>query len=70
MQSLRKKSGAVEMVTVHKHRDRTNHINVKLRHFIDYVTHGEVTIIPIRTLNQASDYLTKIVNQSMLGIHL
>ena len=30
-------SGALEMAKVHKYRPRTNHINVKLHHFRDYV---------------------------------
>ena len=47
------------MATVHKHRARTKHLNMKLDHFRDYVTRGEVNILPIITLDQASDYLTK-----------
>ena len=53
-------SGAEEIATVHKHRARTKHINMKTHHFIDYVTHVELTILLIGTLNQLPDYLTKI----------
>ena len=35
---------------------------MKLHHFRDYVTGGEVAILPVGTLDQASDYLTKAVN--------
>ena len=31
-------SGAIEMATNHKYRPRTKHLNVKLRHFRDYVS--------------------------------
>ena len=51
-------SGSLEMVTVHKHRARTKHLNMKLHHFRDYVTRGEVTILPTTILDHASDYLT------------
>ena len=57
------------MTTVHMHRARTNHLNVKLHHLRDYVTRGEVTILPIGALEQESNYLTKAVNQSTLGLH-
>ena len=60
-------SGMLDMVTVHKHRATTEHLNMKLQHFRDYVTHGEVTIISIATLYQELNYLTKAVNQSTLG---
>ena len=62
-------SGALDMATVHKHIARTNNINVKLHHFRDSVTCGEVTIPTIGTLDQAFDYLTKEFNQSTLGRH-
>ena len=44
-------SGALEMATFHKHRSRTKNLNMKLHHFRDYVNHGKVTILPIRTLD-------------------
>ena len=48
-------SGMLDMVTVHNHRATTKHLNMKLQHFRDYVTHGEVNITPIGTLVQVSD---------------
>ena len=59
-------SGAVEMARTHKFRPRTKHLNVKLHHFRDYVTRGEITIHPIGTDEQVSDYLTKPVNDETL----
>ena len=59
---IKGKSEVVEMATVQKHRDSTKHLNVKLHHFWDYVTFDEVTILPIETPDQASDFLTKDVN--------
>ena len=59
-------SGALEIATNHKIRPRTKHLNVKLHHFRDYVTRGEIIIKKIGTLDQAADYLTKPVNQQIL----
>jgi hypothetical protein len=59
-------SGAVEMARTHKFRPRTKHLNVKLHHFRDYVTRGEITIHLIGTDEQVSDYLTKPVNDETL----
>jgi hypothetical protein len=59
-------SGALEMATTHKYRPRTKHLNVKLHHFQDYVTRGEITILPIDSALQQADYLTKPVNQDTL----
>ena len=52
-------SSALEMATIHKFQPRTKHINVKLHHFRDYVSRGEVIIKPISTIQQLVDYLTK-----------
>ena len=49
------------MATDNKHRARTNRLSVKLHRFIDYVTGGEVNILPIGKLDQESAYLTKAV---------
>ena len=59
-------SGALEMAKTHKYRPRTKHLNVKLHHFRDYVTRGEISIHKIGTLDQLADYLTKPVNQEIL----
>ena len=62
-------TGALEMSKVQNHGARTNNLNIKFHHFIEYVTRGEVTILPTTTLYQASDYLTIEVNQITLGWH-
>ena len=59
-------SGALEMAKTHKYRPRTKHLNVKLHHFRDYVTRGEISIHKIDTKEQRADYLTKPVNQETL----
>ena len=63
------KSGALGRTTVHNHKARKNHLNMKLHHFRDYMTRGEDTILSIKTLGQASNYLTKAVNLRTLGRH-
>ena len=62
-------TGALEMSKVQNHGARTNNLNIKFHHFIEYVTRGEVTILPIGTLDKASNYLDKSANQSTLGRH-
>ena len=59
-------SGALEMVTVHKYWPRTKHINVKLRHFRDYVDRKEIQFSQIKTDEQEADYLTKPVSIEIL----
>ena len=59
-------SGALEMAKVHKFRPRTKHMNVRLHHFRSYVEDGSITIHPIASEDQLSDYLTKPLNVSTL----
>jgi hypothetical protein len=59
-------SGALEIAKTHKFRPRTKHINVKMHHFRDYVARGEISIHPIDSKDQASDYLTKPVPEDTL----
>ena len=59
-------SGALEILNKAKYRPRTKHLLVKLHHFRDYVTRGEISIHPIRTQDQQADYLTKPVNEETL----
>ena len=66
---FKENSGSLDMSTVNKNQDRTKNLNAKLHHFRDYVSRGEVDILPIVTLYQASGHLTKAVNQSMIGKH-
>jgi hypothetical protein len=62
-------SGALQMATIHKHRARTKHLNVKLHFFRDFVTRGDVSIHAVGTDNQRADYLTKAVNEEILVRH-
>jgi hypothetical protein len=59
-------SRAMEILKKAKYRPRTKHLFVKLRHFRDYVTKGDISIHPIRTHDQQADYLTKPVNEEIL----
>ena len=62
-------SGALEMARTHKYRPRTKHLNVRLHHFRDYVTRGDITIHPIGTKEQPADFLTKALNEEDLERH-
>jgi hypothetical protein len=59
-------SGALEILKTEKYRPRTKHLLVKLHHFRDYVTRGEITIHQVGTADQQADYLTKPVNEPTL----
>ena len=59
-------SGALEMARTHKFRPRTKHINVKLHHFRDYVSRGEIVVEKVDTKDQLADILTKPVNEDIL----
>jgi hypothetical protein len=60
-------SGALEILQHKRYSPRTKCLLVKLHHFWDYVTRGEITVHPIRNHDQQADYLTKPVNESMIG---
>ena len=60
-------SGTMEMAKTHKYRPGTKHLNVNLHHFHDYISRGEISIHKIDTKKQHADYLTKPVNQEILG---
>jgi hypothetical protein len=59
-------SGALEILKKKKYQPRTKHLLVKLHHFRDYVTSGDITIHQIRTQDQQANYLTKPVNGEIL----
>ena len=59
-------SGALKMALNHEFRPRTKYINVKLHHFCDYVSNGDITIESISTLHQLADYLTKPLTAEIL----
>jgi len=52
-------SGALEMASNPKYRPRTKHIATKHHHFRIHVELGDITIVPISTLDQRADSLTK-----------
>ena len=62
-------TGALEIARTHKYRPRTKHLNIRLHHFRDYVTQGEITIHHIDTTEQPADFLTKAVNKKTLKRH-
>jgi hypothetical protein len=59
-------SGAMEILKKAKYQPRTKHLLVKLHHFRDYVTKGNISIHSISTHDQQADYLTKPVNEEIL----
>jgi hypothetical protein len=62
-------SGAPEIALVHKFRPSTKHINIKMHHFLDYVTRKEVTIHAIQLENQPTDFLIKPLSDDLLVKH-
>jgi hypothetical protein len=52
-------AGAIQLAKVPKMRPRTRHINQKYHHFREWVKSGLVQILPIDTLSQPADLLTK-----------
>jgi hypothetical protein len=52
-------SGALEMARTPKMRPRTKHLNIKYHHFRDAVLRGDISILPINTLDQIADVFTK-----------
>jgi hypothetical protein len=48
-------SGALEIIWHKRYRPRTKHLLVKLHHFWDYVTWGEITVHAIRTQDQQAE---------------
>jgi hypothetical protein len=59
-------SGALEILKKAKYRPRMRQLLVKLHHFKDYVTRGNITIHAIRTHDQEADYLTKPVGEDII----
>jgi hypothetical protein len=52
-------AGAIHLAKVPKMRPRTRHINQKYHHFREWVKKGVIEILPIDTLEQPADLLTK-----------
>ena len=62
-------TGALEIARTHKYRPRTKHLKIRLHHFCNYVTQGEITMNHINTTEQPADFLTKAVNEKTLKSH-
>ena len=52
-------AGAIHLAKVPKMRPRTRHINQKYHHFREWVKSGLIDILPIDTLDQPADLMTK-----------
>jgi hypothetical protein len=52
-------AGAIHLAKVPKMRPRTRHINQKYHHFREWVKSGLIDVLPIDTLEQPADLLTK-----------
>ncbi len=52
-------AGAIHLAKVPKMRPRTRHINQKYHHFREWVKSGSIDILPIDTLDQPADLMTK-----------
>jgi hypothetical protein len=57
-------AGAIRLAKVHKMRPRTRHINQKYHHFREWVKSGLIDVLPIDTLQQPADLLTKPLDLS------
>ena len=62
-------SGTLEIVTIHKVRPCTKHLNVQLHHFRQYVEQGDITIHKINTQDQKADILTKSLPVALFVKH-
>ena len=59
-------SGALEIANTYKFYPRTKHINVKLYHFCNYVTRGDIKVAAVNIKIQLADFLTKLMNEETL----
>jgi hypothetical protein len=57
-------AGAIHLAKVPKMRPRTRHINQKYHHFREWVKSGLIDVLPIDTLEQPADLLTKPLDLS------
>jgi hypothetical protein len=57
-------AGAIHLAKVPKMRPRTRHINQEYHHFLEWVKLGLIDVLPINTLEQPADLLTKPLDLS------
>ena len=62
-------AGAIQLAKVPKMRPRTRHINKKYHHFREWVKSGLIEILPIDTLEQPADLMTKPLDQVLFTKH-
>jgi len=62
-------AGAIQLAKVPKMRPRTRHINQKYHHFREWVKSGLIEILPIDTLEQPADLMTKPLDQALFTKH-
>jgi len=62
-------SGALEMATTPKYRPRTKHIATKHHHFCKHVESGDIVVVPISTIDQRADSLTKATKTELYESH-
>jgi len=62
-------SGALEMAKNPKYRPRTKHIATKHHHFHGYVERGDIVVLPITTVDQRADSLTKGTSSDLFEAH-
>ena len=59
-------SSTLEMALIYRFRPQIKYIDIKLYHFCDYLTRGDILINAIDTSNQLVDYLTKLLTIEVL----
>lgn len=62
-------AGAIHLAKVPKMRPRTRHINQKFHHFREWVKAGLIDILPIHTLEQPADLMTKPLDLLLFRKH-
>ena len=62
-------AGAIHLAKVPKMRPRTRHINQKYHHFREWVKSGAIDILPIDTLDQPADLMTKPLDLASFEKH-
>ena len=62
-------AGAIHLAKIPKMRPRTRHINQKYHHFREWVKSWLIDILPIDTLDQSGDLMTKPLNVALFVKH-
>jgi len=62
-------SRALEMATMPKYRPCTKHIVTKHHHFCMHMESGDIVVVPISTIDQHADSLTKATKTELYESH-